>query len=152
VIDLKISTKGRYGLEAIVDLAIHEKEGPISIKSIAERCEISDAYIMQLFMVLKRANLIKSIRGAQGGYLLAKSPCDISVGDVLKALEGPLSPVDCILDDLAPCDRFEMCTTKDLWLQIMHALDHVVDHISLDDIMTCYHADQTENQNITYYI
>ena len=153
MIHLKITTKGRYGLETIVDLAIHEKGGPVAIKSIAERCQISDAYIMQLFIVLRRANLIRSIRGAQGGYHLTKPACDITVGEVLRALEGPLSPVDCILDKSGTtCDRFETCSTKDLWLDIMHALDHVVDNISLDDIIACYHTSHCENQNYAYYI
>jgi len=150
---LKISTKGRYGLETIIDLAIHEKEGPVALKGIAERCQISDAYIMQLFIALRRAKIIKSVRGAQGGYLLTRPARDISVGEVLKALEGSLAPVDCIIEgELPACDRFERCTTRDLWLDIMHALDDVVDGISIDDILICLNSDDSENQTIAYYI
>jgi Rrf2 family cysteine metabolism transcriptional repressor len=92
---MKISTKGRYGLEALVALALHQGEGPVSLKSISERCGLSEAYILQIFLVLRRAGIVTSTRGAQGGYMLSREPLQITAGEVLVALEGPLSPVSC---------------------------------------------------------
>ena len=92
---MKLSTKGRYGLRAMVDLAVHETEGPVSIQSIADRQELSEKYLEQLLGMLKRAGLVTASRGSQGGYRLAKDSGHISAGDILRALEGDLSPVDC---------------------------------------------------------
>ena len=92
---MKLSTKGRYGLRALIDLAQHGGEGPVSITSIAERQEISERYLEQLMSKLKKAGIIQSIRGAQGGYVLAKELEEVSVGEVLRALEGDLNPVEC---------------------------------------------------------
>ena len=92
---MKLSTKGRYGLRALIDLAQHGGEGPVSITSIAERQEISERYLEQLMSKLKKAGIIQSIRGAQGGYVLAKELEEVSVGEGLRALEGDLNPVEC---------------------------------------------------------
>lgn len=95
---MKLSTKGRYGVIAMYDLAMHagDKE-PISIKNVAERQEISEHYLEQLMGQLRKAGLVKSTRGAQGGYFLARSPKDVTVGDIIRVMEGPIAPVDCLL-------------------------------------------------------
>ncbi|HHY64233.1 MAG TPA: Rrf2 family transcriptional regulator, partial [Clostridiaceae bacterium] len=89
---MQISTKGRYGLHALVDLALHGSGQPETIKNIAERCRLPEEYILQIFVVLRRAGIVKSVRGSRGGYILAKAPSEITVGDVLTSLEGPLAP------------------------------------------------------------
>ena len=110
---MKISTRGRYGLEALLDMAIHSSEGHVSLKSLSERLSVSEAYMLQIFLVLRRAGIVESVRGAQGGYYLACPAKDITVEKVLNALEGSLAPVACISGESeAPCDRFENCTTR----------------------------------------
>ena len=92
---MKLSTKGRYGLRAMVDIAVYSQDSPVPISAIAERQNISVSYLEQLLPKLKKAGIIKSIRGAQGGYMLDKDPKDISAGDILRTLEGDLTPIDC---------------------------------------------------------
>lgn len=137
---MKISTKGTYGLEALVDLALHESEGPVSLKNIAERGGFSEAYILQIFLVLRRADIVTSIRGSQGGYTLSRSPSEISVGDVLEALEGPLAPVSCIIKDCKnPCNRYDRCVTRNLWERIMGELSMLSRSISIADLVHSYY-------------
>ena len=135
---MKVSTRGRYGLRAMADLAMVSHEDKcISLKSIAERQGISEHYLEQLILPLKKAGIVTSMRGAQGGYKLARAAADISVGEILRALEGSLAPVDCIAEEgdgscgNANC---ETCTTKQVWGQIYDSLNHVVDSISLGDL------------------
>jgi Rrf2 family cysteine metabolism transcriptional repressor len=153
VMILKISTKGRYGLEAIVDLAIHSSQGHVNLKSISERCGISEAYILQIFLILRRAGIVESIRGAQGGYVLSRNASEITVADVLVALEGPLAPVSCIVEGAdVPCDRYENCTTRDLWESIMITLTDVANSITIQDLVECYHKCSSQNKELEYYI
>ena len=110
---LRISTRGRYGLRAMLDIAKNSTEKPISILSIAERQEISDKYLEQIFPLLKNAGLIKSVRGPRGGYILGRNPEDITVGQVLRILEGSLSPVECVDDNSQDeCARSYNCPTR----------------------------------------
>ena len=103
---MKLSTKGRYGVKAMVDLAIHYGGSPVSIKSISQRQNISEYYLEQLFSSLRKAKLIKSIRGAQGGYILSKNPNEITVGEVLRALEGESLLIDINEDEENCMERF----------------------------------------------
>ena len=151
---MKISTKGKYGLEALLDLAIHSAEGHVSLKNIAERCNISEAYILQIFLVLRRAGIVESVRGAQGGYFLAKDSADISVGEILSALEGPLAPVVCIVEGKSDtCDRYDLCAARTFWATIMTELTDLANSISLVDLLKSYRSmDTSYNDNIDYYI
>jgi|GEM_PF-39971 len=150
---MKISTKGRYGLEALLDLAIHSSEGHASIKNISERCGMSETYILQIFLVLRRAGIVESVRGAQGGYMLARDPSEITVGDVLTALEGPLAPVACIVEGTDhPCDRYENCTTRGLWESIMNTLSDVANSITIEDLVKCYNRRVFQNKDLEYYL
>lgn len=152
MIKIKISTRGRYGLEAILDLAIHESEGPVNLKSISERQGISDKYLEQLFIALKKSRLVEGIRGAQGGYVLTKNASEITVKDVLDVLEGPLAPVPCLLDyQKKSCDEFESCVTKVLWKRIMDELNDITKNISIEDLITCYRSIHS-GQGIEYFI
>ena len=130
---MKLSTKGRYGLRALIDLAQYSEVEPVSISSIAARQEISERYLEQLMAMLKKAGLIKSIRGAGGGYVLAKEAADISVGDVLRALEGNLEPVDCAAWHADEgCEASGSCVTKYVWQKINESINQTVDEIKLD--------------------
>lgn len=149
---MKLSTKGRYGLKAMVDLAVHSTDSHISLKSIAERQEISENYLEQLFAILRKEGLVKSIRGAQGGYALSGSPGSITVGAVLRALEGSLAPVDCVEADASDrCDRYDACVTRSVWAKINTCVNEVVDSITLQDLVDEYTKMQ-DSPNLTYYI
>lgn len=124
---MKISTKGRYGLTIMMELAAKYGEGPISLKSIAEKNGLSEHYLEQLIAPLRNAGMVKSIRGAYGGYILSKDPEEITAGDVIRILEGPISPVDFTEED-DPAKR-------DLWLRIRDAIAAVMDSTSLHDLI-----------------
>ena len=129
---LKITTKGRYGLRALIDLAQYSEIEPVSISSIATRQGISERYLEQLMTLLKKAQLVKSIRGAGGGYVLAKDMNEISVGDVLRALEGSLEPVECAaFSGQDSCEAAGGCVTKYVWQRINESINRTVDEISL---------------------
>ena len=133
---MKITTKGRYGLRALIDLAQYSEIEPVSISSIANRQGISERYLEQLMTMLKKAGLIKSIRGAGGGYVLAKALTEISVGDVLRALEGNLEPVECTAfsqDDT--CAAAGGCVTKYVWQRINDSINQTVDEIKLEQLL-----------------
>lgn len=133
---MKLSTKGRYGLRAMIDLALNARDSQISIKNISERQNISENYLEQIIAVLKKSGFVKSCRGAQGGYSLNKSPKEISVGDILRALEGDLNPVDCIMvNEDIQCSESELCVTKFVWKKISDSINDVVDNISLEDLV-----------------
>lgn len=133
---MKLSTKGRYGVKAMVDLAIHYGETPVSIKNISERQNISEYYLEQLFAPLRKADLIKSVRGAQGGYVLNKEPKDISVADIIRVLEGPIEISECI--EGMSCSNIDCCATRLLWEKIKRSIDSVMESTTLEDIVTDY--------------
>lgn len=136
---MKLSTKGRYGVKAMVDLAIHYGEEPASIKSISERQHISEYYLEQLFSPLRRANIIKSIRGAQGGYILSREPKDITVADIMAVLEGPIEISDCIEQDKeTSCNNIDCCATRLLWSRIKESIDSVMGSTTLQDMVDDY--------------
>lgn len=142
---MKLSTKGRYGLRAMFDLAIHFGEQPISLSSIAERRNISLSYLEQLISQLKKAGVVISIRGAQGGYILSDEPANISVGRVLRALE-QLAPVDCVTEDF-DCDSSEFCVSRVIYQKILDSILETVDNITLQDMIDDYH-DKRERHSI----
>ena len=131
---MKLSTRGRYGIHAMYDLAVHYGDGPQSIQCIAERQNVPEAYLEQLIAMLRRAKLVISNRGAQGGYRLAREPGEITVGDVLRALEGGLNLVDCLEEDDA-CGRSCACPSRIVWMKIRDGLNQVVDGITLQDMI-----------------
>ena len=130
---MKISTKGRYGLRLMTDLAVYHDQGLIPLKEIAARQEISEKYLEQIMMQLNRSGLVRSVRGAQGGYMLAKTPEDSTVGAVLRVLEGSLCPVDCV-DGAGDCPRMARCATIGVWTRLKEAVESVVDHTTLADL------------------
>jgi Rrf2 family cysteine metabolism transcriptional repressor len=139
---LKISTKGRYGLTIMMELARKYGEGPTSLKSIAEKHQLSEHYLEQLIAPLRNGGLVKSIRGAYGGYILSKLPEDITSGDVIRVLEGPISPVDFTEED-DPAKR-------DLWVRIRDVIAEVLDSSTLSDLISF--KDEGKNDNYMFYI
>ena len=131
---MKLSTKGRYGLRALIDLALYSENETVSILSIARRQNISDSYLEQLMRKLRSAGLIVSVRGAQGGYKLARPANEISVGDVLRALEGSLEAVTCGGEDNS-CQGADLCVTKFVWERINSSIRDTVDSIKLSQLV-----------------
>lgn len=134
---MKLSTRGRYGIHAMYDLALNADCGPQSIKAIAEREAIPEAYLEQLIAILKKEKLVVSIRGAQGGYKLARKPEEITVGEVLRALEGGLAVVDCLLEE-DTCGKSCACPSRIVWMKIRDGLNQIVDSITLQDMINDY--------------
>lgn len=134
---MKLSTKGKYGLKAMFELAISTNKGPVSLKHIAISQGISDQYLEQIFSSLKKAGLVKSVRGAQGGYFLSRDASEITVSDILKVLEGDMAFTDCLLDKEA-CDNFDSCATKFVWAKIKDSIEEVTRSISLQDMLEDY--------------
>lgn len=152
---MKLSTKGRYGLRAVIDLALHGEEEAITLSSIAERQNISISYLEQLIAKLKKAGIVESKRGAQGGYILAKSPEEISVGDILRALEGNLNPVDCseIQGGNTKCKSSDLCVTKNVWKRISDSINSAVDALMLSELVEegkALQANKTTENNNNY--
>ena len=131
---MRISTKGRYAIRLMVDLALQKGGSPVSIKDVASRQEISEKYLEQIISGLNKAGYVKSVRGAQGGYLLKKDPKDYTVGMILRVMEGSLAPVECVEDD-SECIRMPKCATAMLWKKINDAVNDVVDHVTLADLV-----------------
>ena len=132
---MKISTKGRYALRLMIDLAMNSVGEPVSLQDVAKRQGISEKYLEQIISVLNRAGYVKSIRGAQGGYLLRRAPEEYTVGMILRLTEGSLAPVTCVEDGDFPCERQENCVTVILWKKINDAINSVVDSITLQDLV-----------------
>ena len=133
---MKLSTKGRYGLRALIDLGLYSENETVSIASIAARQNISESYMEQLIAKHRKAGLVTSVRGAGGGYKLAKPAAEISVGDILRALEGSLDPVECPgLKEESSCGGSQFCVTKYVWQRINDSINQTVDEIKLEQLI-----------------
>ncbi len=132
---MKISTKGRYALRLMVDLAANNTGIPVSLKDVAKRQDISDKYLEQIISVLNKAGYVKSVRGAQGGYQLRWDAKEYTVGMILRLTEGSLAPVACVEDDSISCERADGCVTSIVYRRINDAINDVVDHITLQDLV-----------------
>ncbi len=132
---MRISTKGRYALRLMLDLAMNHSGAPIRLKDAARRQEISEKYLEQIISVLNKAGYVRSIRGPQGGYVLQRQPKDYTVGMILRLTEGSLAPVECVELESGSCDRESGCATQILWKKLNDAINGVVDHVTLEDLM-----------------
>jgi Rrf2 family transcriptional regulator, cysteine metabolism repressor len=130
---VKVSTKTRYGIRAAIELAQQYEKGPIQLRIIAERQEISVKYLEQLMTVLRSAGLVRSIRGAKGGYVLARSPRQVRMNDVFHCLEGKVVDLECI-DRIEACNRAVDCAARGLWAKVEHAVDEVLRGVTLQDL------------------
>lgn len=143
---MKLSTKGRYGVKAMFELALNYQGNTVSIKEISEKINVSEYYLEQLFSSLRKAGLIKSIRGAQGGYMLSKTPTEISVADIINVLEGPIEISECIEDE-GGCSRTGYCATRLLWIKISDSVNQVINGISLQDMLNDYNERMISNKS-----
>ena len=132
---MKISTRGRYALRMMLDMALTDSGKPVRVKEIAERQEISEKYMEQIMSILNKAGFVRSIRGPQGGYFLTRKPEEYTVGMILRLTEGSLSPVDCLDEGTEGCPRQEECVTFILWKQLDEAIRGVVDKVTLQDLV-----------------
>ena len=132
---MKISTKGRYALRIMLDLATNSNGMYISLKDISTRLNISDKYSEQIINQLSKARLVKSTRGAKGGYMLSKNPSEYTVGDILRIMEGSLAPVACLEETNIDCGKSSNCVTLSVWKKLDKAIKDVVDNITLEDLV-----------------
>ncbi len=132
---MKISTKGRYAVRVMLDLALHNTGECIKVKDIAERQGLSEKYLEQIIATLNKAGYVRSVRGAQGGYRLAKTPQEYTVGMILRLTEGSLAPVACLEEDSLQCNRIDTCETLQVWKDLYDAINQVVDNVTIADLM-----------------
>ena len=135
---MQISTKGRYALRFLLDLCQHDAEGFVSLKSIAERQDVSKKYLERIVSMLSPAGLLRVERGYQGGYRLAKDPSDITVADILRITEGTLAPVSCLEGPVIGCDRRDECMTLGVWKGLEDVVTNYLEGITLKDILDDY--------------
>ncbi len=148
---MKISTKGDYATRALQDLAMHYDKGHISIETIAQRQALPARYLEQLLLALKRAGFLASKRGVNGGYYLAKPPREITLGQIIRAVDGPIAPIFCVTE--APreqCSQETLCALRDVWAEVRDAVSAIVDHTTLADI--CERIRAKTKERVTYQI
>lgn len=146
---MKISTKGRYAVRVMLDLALNNSGDCIKVKEIAARQGISEKYLEQIIAVLNKAGYVRSVRGAQGGYRLAKDPQEYTVGMILRLTEGSLAPVSCLDDNAEECDRSDTCETMEVWKELYDAINQVVDNVTIADLVE---RRQRRVENLDYSI
>lgn len=147
---MRISTRGRYALRALLDVALHEGGGPVSRQDIATRQEISAEYLAQLFRSLATAGLVRGVKGPGGGYILGRDPAAIRVGDVLRAVEGPIAAVHCVLPQTSSrrrCRRIDSCVTHLVWEQMSMTVNNLLDSVTLKDL--CLRARELARKGVS---
>lgn len=145
---MTLSTKAQYALEALVELLLHATDGQDNLPAIAARRGLSEPYLEQIFATLRRAGIVKSVRGAQGGFRLAADPAGITAGDVIRALEGPLCAVKCVKDETA-CSMVEHCPTRPLWVRVSRSIEEAADAVTLQQLAQ---AAQQDSYQPEYFI
>lgn len=144
---MKISTKGRYAVEAVVDLAMHSSDGHENLKSIAERRGFSENYLEQIFLLLRKNNIVESIRGAQGGYKLTRDPSLITAGEIIRATEGEVAVVPCVSASAqskeGQCEKLDCCVTRMLWARVTDKINEISDSVTVKDLIDCFIEKQT---------
>lgn len=148
---MRFSTKGRYGLRAMLDLALNSQGEQVSLNNIAKRQDVSESYMEHVFSALRKAGLVKSIKGPQGGYVLGQSPSNITVGDILRVLEGNLSVVDDRKYEEDSISEFEYCLKVNVWDKINASVNNLVDSITLEDLAK-EHRKLNNSKGFMYYI
>lgn len=147
---MKLSTKGQYGTRALLDLALHETDEPVPLKDIAQRQQIPLQYLEHLITPLITAGIIRSIRGARGGIMLAKTPGEIRLREVIQALEGSIAPTEC-LNNPGICDRSSSCVTRDVWEEMKNAMEGVLSATTLRDLAD-RHRKKKQAEPLTYSV
>lgn len=146
---MKISTKGRYAVRVMLDLALHNTGECIKVKDIASRQGISEKYLEQIIAVLNRAGYVNSVRGAQGGYRIAKDPSEYTVGMILRLTEGSMAPVACLDEGAPDCDRCDTCETLEVWKELYAAINNVIDNVTIADLVE---KSRQKAENLDYSI
>jgi len=147
---VRISTRGRYGIRALLDIALHREEEPVMLKDIARRQQFSLRYLERLITPLIAGGLIRSTRGSKGGVSLVQDPADIKLSDVFLLMEGSIAPVECVTTP-GICGRSGNCATRDIWHDIKHAIDGILESTTLQDLVIRQHAKETA-ESAMYYI
>ena len=147
---MKLSTRARYGTRALLDLAVHRSDEPVSLKDIAKRQQISLQYLEHLMTPLITAGMVRSVRGPKGGVLLAKLPEQITLSEIIQLLEGSIAPVDCV-DNPKLCPRSELCVTRDIWDEVKKAMEGVLQTTTLQSLIEQQEKKKTLKQEM-YYI
>ena len=132
---MKVSTKGRYAIRFMLDLALHNTGEPVRIKDVSARQEISDKYLEQVVAMLNKAGFVRSIRGPQGGYVLTRDPKDYTMGQILRLTEGSLAPVACLEEGAHPCGRASRCRTLPVWNRLGQLIGDYLDSVTLQDLL-----------------
>lgn len=132
---MKISTKGRYAVRVMLDLALNNTGECIKVKDIAARQDISEKYLEQIIAVLNKAGYVKSVRGAQGGYKISRAPEEYTVGMILRLTEGSMAPVSCLENGTEECERCDTCETLEVWKDLYTAINQVIDNVTIADLV-----------------
>ena len=141
---MRLSTKGRYGVRAMLDLTLNFSKEPVLLRDIATRLEVSEKYLEHSMSSLRNAGLVRSIRGARGGYILAKPPSEIKLSEIMEVLEGSMAPVECV-DDTEVCHRANICVTRDIWVKMKEAIDNILESTTLEDLAERYKEKESSN-------
>lgn len=148
-VNVKISTKGRYAVRVMLDLALHNTGEYIKLKDVAGRQGISEKYLEQIIAVLNKAGYVNSVRGAQGGYRIAREPEEYTVGMILRLTEGSMAPVACLEEGAPECERCDTCETLEVWKRLYAAVNGVIDGVTIADLME---KSRQHNENLDYSI
>jgi len=146
---LKLSTKGRYGVRLMLDIALHCAEGPVPLRAISKRQDITEKYLWHLINPLKSAGLIEATRGARGGYVLAKPLSEITIKEIVRSLEGPLTLVACV-EKPGGCSKSQSCVARDVWKEVADKISETLESITLKDIVDNHH--NKKDAAVTYSI
>ncbi len=147
---MKLSTKGRYATRALLDLALHQVDGPITLKDIAHRQQISLRYLEHLITPLIAAGIVRSVRGPKGGVSLAKTPGEVRLSEIIQLLEGSIAPAECV-DNPEICTRSKLCVTRDIWSELKQAMDGILDSTTLQDLVERQRRKE-QPEEMKYYI
>ncbi len=147
---MRLSTRGRYGMRILLELALNYGKGFISVKEISKKQGLSKGYVEHIIVALKKAGIVKTNRGKDGGCSLAKNPSSITLAEVLNVLEGPLSPVECI-EDVNLCKRIKTCAVRDVWIRLKNTIESFLHSITLDELRKI-HAEKVGRDQYMYYI
>ena len=147
---MKLSTRGRYGTRAVLELALRYGEGPVLLKDVASRQDIPLSYLENLMGALRAAGIVATVRGMHGGYYLAKPPSEIRLSQIVAALEGSIAPVECV-DDQKHCSRAELCVTRDVWSEVKQAIEGVLESITVEELVRRHREKQSPTPS-RYYI
>jgi len=147
---MKLSTRGRYGTRALLELALHQQEGPVLLRDIAQRQQISQRYLEHLITPLVAGGIVRSARGAKGGVLLARAPNEIKLSEVIQLLEGSIAPVECV-NNPEICTRSKLCVTRDIWSELKKAISGVLESTTLQDLVERQKRKE-QPEEVMYYI